>query len=162
MLLVEVISIFLPSQQLLNFPRVQLEKYVLIKHTFQQDHIRHYFKFDDTVILSTTSNYYPRLYFETIEIHKHAKNFNKEGEGLPINKKLTSTEPKVSGLESSPRPSINTVSFMVVASVVVEPQRRKLRPQLNHISRSPPQLKEQNGWIGKEFQNTMAQNIFLY
>lgn len=99
------------------------------------------------------SDYCPRLYREAIGIHKRRIHLNKEDEGLQFNiistdsalrsasnTELTSTEPQIDPTlpfyqsersivsESSSREHINTASFAVVESIVIELPKRKIRP----------------------------------
>jgi hypothetical protein len=54
----------------------QTEKSALAEHTLSDDN--HIIHFSDTQILSTNTPYYARLHRESIEIHKHKNNFNKD------------------------------------------------------------------------------------
>lgn len=51
----------------------QMEKSALTEHTLQENHTCNTVKYDDTVVLSTTSNF-------------HHNNLNKKGEGLRLNR----------------------------------------------------------------------------
>lgn len=60
------------------------EKSAVAEHTL--NNTNHAIEFDKTQVLCTTTAYYPRLYREAIEIHKHPTNFNKSEESLKINR----------------------------------------------------------------------------
>ena len=60
------------------------EKSAVAEHTLSQD--GHRIQFDKTEVLASTTNYYPRLFREAIEIQKHTNNFNKKDEGISIHR----------------------------------------------------------------------------
>lgn len=62
----------------------QTTKSAVAEHTLLQKD--HEIKFEDSKVLARIKNYYPRMYREAIEIHKHVNNLNRTEETMKINK----------------------------------------------------------------------------
>lgn len=56
------------------------------KNAFHKDNTSHNIEFDDTLMLSTKSNFYPKIFGEIIEIHEHRDMYSKEVKAYKLTK----------------------------------------------------------------------------
>jgi hypothetical protein len=114
----------------------QVEKSAVAEHTLEQE--GHRIRFEDTQVIARESKYYPRIYREAIEIHKHSDNFNKKDETLNLSKTWIPALNRTNILPAKQRNSCDWPNDAQAPPTPMDRIRTEVRPESSTVDSEQP------------------------